>query len=217
MDRRPRVVPAALLVGLIVISMAAPAIAGAPAGAPLSLTEISTRADALAPAQQLYLPVISQQSQLYPAPIGQIGGQALAVAVLGDYAYVGVGPRLLIVDIHDPAAPRVVGQSWFLVFSEVRDIAVVHEPAAGSDTGASSAPGETLAYVAARSRGLHIFDVSDPVHPVLRGSFYNQLDALGVDVVGSRAYVTAGRNGLQIFDVSDSTNPRWLGGYDTPG
>ncbi|MGB3060945.1 MAG: hypothetical protein WBE17_14535, partial [Anaerolineae bacterium] len=209
MDCRPRVVPAALLVGLIIMSVAAPGAASAPFGAPLA--PVSARADALPPAQQttvaLYLPVIGQRSQPYPAPIGQIGGQALAVAVLGDYAYVGVGPRLLIVDIHDPAAPQVVGQSWFLTFQEVRDIAVVHEPASHSDAAASSAPGETLAYVAARSRGLHIFNVSDPAHPVLRGSYYNQLDALGVAVVGSLAYVAAGWSGLQIFDVSDSTSP----------
>ena len=36
--------------------------------------------------------------------VGQIGGETNAVAVQGSYAYVGVGPRLVVVDVSSPAA-----------------------------------------------------------------------------------------------------------------
>ncbi len=43
--------------------------------------------------------------------IGQIGGVTYAVAVQGTYAYIGVGPRLVILDVSDPARPRMVGRT----------------------------------------------------------------------------------------------------------
>ncbi|MFZ1599408.1 MAG: hypothetical protein WAW26_26465, partial [Anaerolineae bacterium] len=42
--------------------------------------------------------------------VGQIGGSILAVEVHGNYAYVGVGPRLVITNVSDPAHPAFVGQ-----------------------------------------------------------------------------------------------------------
>ena len=45
------------------------------------------------------------------ALVGQIGGSSSGVFVQGDYAYLGVGPRLVILDISDPTSPMVVGQS----------------------------------------------------------------------------------------------------------
>ncbi|QLQ08339.1 MAG: hypothetical protein HZY76_21675 [Anaerolineae bacterium] len=41
--------------------------------------------------------------------IGQIGGPAYAVAVVGGYAYVGVGPRLAILNVTNPANPTLLG------------------------------------------------------------------------------------------------------------
>jgi hypothetical protein len=46
--------------------------------------------------------------------VGQIGGATYAVAVQGVYAYVGVGPRLVILDVSDPAQPTVAGQTGVL-------------------------------------------------------------------------------------------------------
>ena len=43
--------------------------------------------------------------------VGQIGGATYAVAVAGHYAYVGVGPRLVILDVADPSHPILVGQT----------------------------------------------------------------------------------------------------------
>ena len=43
--------------------------------------------------------------------VGQIGGVNNAVAVAGNRAYLGVGPRLVVLDISDPASPLVLGQT----------------------------------------------------------------------------------------------------------
>ncbi len=43
--------------------------------------------------------------------VGQIGGITSAVATQGNYAYVGIGPRLVLFDISNPAHPRPVGQT----------------------------------------------------------------------------------------------------------
>ena len=42
--------------------------------------------------------------------VGQIGGVVNAVAVSGNVAYVGVGPRLVILNIADPAHPRLLAR-----------------------------------------------------------------------------------------------------------
>ena len=43
--------------------------------------------------------------------LGQISGATYAVAVAGDYAYAGIGPRLAILDVADPSHPVLVGQT----------------------------------------------------------------------------------------------------------
>jgi hypothetical protein len=43
--------------------------------------------------------------------VGQIGGNTESVFVEGDYAYIGEGPRLTILDISNPANPIVIGKS----------------------------------------------------------------------------------------------------------
>jgi hypothetical protein len=41
--------------------------------------------------------------------VGQVGGPTQAVAVQGNYAYVGVGLRLVVLDVSNPTALREVG------------------------------------------------------------------------------------------------------------
>lgn len=43
--------------------------------------------------------------------MGQMGGDMAAIDTAGDLAYVGIGPRLVVVDVSDPALPRVRGQT----------------------------------------------------------------------------------------------------------
>ena len=43
--------------------------------------------------------------------VGQIGGITRTVALQGSYAYLGVGPRLIVLDISDPAMPVEIGKT----------------------------------------------------------------------------------------------------------
>ena len=134
--------------------------------------------------------------------VGQIGGASLAVAVRGDYAYLGVGPRLIVLDVRDPAHPLKVGETGLLP-DIVQDVAVL-----GSH-----------AYVADYGSGLRIVDVSDPAHPTEVGSYDTPGSASGVAVSGSHAYVAdsdSWYSGLRIINVSDPAHPREVGSYATP-
>jgi len=81
----------------------------------------------------------------YVSLVGQIGGDTRAMAVKGDYAYVGIGPRLVILNIIDPFLPTLAGQTAVLP-GIVEDVVVVGN----------------YAYVADGGAGLRIFDVSLP-------------------------------------------------------
>jgi hypothetical protein len=54
---------------------------------------------------------VSASPRVLPEIVGQIGGSSYAVAVQGDYAYLGVGPRLVVLDISDPSDPTMLGQT----------------------------------------------------------------------------------------------------------
>jgi hypothetical protein len=121
------------------------------------------------------------------------------VAVDGAIAYIGQGPRLVVVDVSDGAHPRQIGQSELLP-------AVVD---------AVTVAGGTV-YVGAA--GLFAFDVSDPTSPVLRASLAVQGQPLGIAVEGTTVYVAAGpEGGLRIVDDARPGSLREVGALDTPG
>jgi uncharacterized protein (TIGR03437 family) len=126
--------------------------------------------------------------------IGQIGGPTQAVAAQGNHAYVGVGQRLIVLDVTDPTTPREVGSSApFADF--VRDIAV----------------SGTVAYVAAGGAGLHVLDVSDPAHPAEIGAVQLRGYAEGVAVSGTTVCLADGPYGLRVIDVLNPRNPTEVG------
>ena len=71
-------------------------------------------------------------------------------------------------------------------------------------------------FVADKSSGLQIIDVSDPTSPSLVGSYDTQCTADDVALAGGYAYV-ADECGLQIIDISNPASPSLVGGCDTPG
>ena len=73
----------------------------------------------------------------------------------------------------------------------------------------------SLAYVAANTYGLQIFDISDPAAPVLVGSYDTEGYAADVEVVGTLAYVADYGGGMQIIDVTTPSAPVWVGEYST--
>jgi len=137
---------------------------------------------------------VVQDSQPGWQLIGQIGGPTQAVATLGKYAYVGVGQRLIVLDISDPNAPLEVGSSApFADF--VRDIAV----------------SETSAYVAAGGAGLRVLSVSDPTRPAEIGFIQPRGYAEGVAASGTTVCLADGPYGLRVIDVSNPRNPTEIG------
>lgn len=84
-----------------------------------------------------------QQGSQHVRLVNYLGGSIGAVTVQGNYAYLGAGPRLFILDVSDPEVPMVAGQSGLLA-DAVSDVVV-----AGS-----------YAYVTAGGAGLYIVDIS---------------------------------------------------------
>ncbi len=174
--------------------------------------------------------------------VGQIGGAVTAVAIQGTLAYVGVGPRVAILDLSEPSQPVLVGQTDSLP-GLVQGLAVagshayvadqyaglriidVSDSAAPFEAGACDTPGDargvavsgSFVYIADYGSGLRIIDVSDPAAPFEAGFHDTPGSAYGVAVSGSYAYVADHGSGLSIIDVSDPAAPFEAGFYDTPG
>jgi hypothetical protein len=136
--------------------------------------------------------------------IGHFGGAANPILVQDDYAYVGFGPEMAILDVSNPTAPHRIG---YLVLpgqdeNEVNAITVV-----GS-----------YAYVA-DDNGLWVVDVSEPTTPFVIGYTSCQCGVnTDVSVVGQHAYLTVyerggrgssgyGRGYFKVIDVSDPAHP----------
>lgn len=174
--------------------------------------------------------------------VGQIGGPTSAVAVQDNYAYVGVGLRLIVLDVTNPATPTEVGATAPFPFY-VEDIALsgtraylaaggaglrvvdITDPGNPEELGAWDSPGyaEGVAvvgdtvYLADGPYGLSVIDVSNPADPAPNGSAYGMNYALEVAVSGSHAYIAAAGAGLLVADVSDPAQPVEAGQLDTPG
>lgn len=121
---------------------------------------------------------------------GRVGGSISAVAAGGSFLYVGVGPRLHLYDVADPASPREIGSTP--PFGDAALDVVV--------TG-------SRAYVAAGTDGVHIVDISDPASPRLIGHWDSPGSAEGIAVDGATLFVADGPFGLQIVDISNPASP----------
>jgi len=131
--------------------------------------------------------------------VGQFGGTLTAFAVNGEWAYGGIGPRMKVFDISDPADLRIVGETAVL-------------PAMLVDLAASG----RYVYAAMRDYGIRVFDVVDPAAPVEVGSFFQaDLKIRALVIEGNYIYVTHDA-GLSIFDISDPLAPAPLGAMALP-
>lgn len=118
------------------------------------------------------------------------------VAVSGNYAYLPSSKGITVIDISDPSLPRVVGvseASYFAVGIEVDGVyAFIIDPAAS----------------------LRIFDISNPIAPVLLGRLFT--DGIPDDVAVSGNYIyVASTGGLGVYDINDPAAPVLVGSYDT--
>ncbi|MDD2247898.1 MAG: chitobiase/beta-hexosaminidase C-terminal domain-containing protein [Proteiniphilum sp.] len=123
---------------------------------------------------------------------------ASCVRVVGNYAYVGAGTRLRIMDVSQPSNITELGSCYVDTVLEIK-------------------VSNGYAYIAALTSGLKIVDISNPSNPFVVGSLDTPGYAQGVDVVGNRAYVCDEAYGLHIIDVSNPSSPSFVGNYDSPG
>jgi len=73
-----------------------------------------------------------------------------------------------------------------------------------------------IAYLANRTDGLALVDVSDPEHPVLLSTFQTSSSAIDVTVHEGLAYVGTLGDGMFMVDVTDVHAPVLAGHYDEP-
>ena len=194
--------------------------------------------DPLNPAHPLFSTADAENVEL----VGHIGGVTHAVAVQGNYAYVGEGPRLTILNVSNPASPIVVGKTPPLpglvqAVAVAEGYAYVADDYAGlrvvdvSDLTNRMEVGYNMrwgcawdvsvvgdyAYLADGGVGLRVIDVSIPSNPTEVGAYNTPEYARGVAVAEGYAYVADGDGGLRVVDVSIPSNPTEVGFYDTPG
>ncbi len=181
--------PSASMPAQQAIPKAAPAPASAPGTVPDARAKSALAASAIEP-QRLAL-------------AGQVGGATKALAIQHQYAYVGIGPRLVIVDISTPAQPTKLGQTRILP-------QIVDGVAVAGD----------YAYVIAGD--LYIFNLANPALPVEVGYYDMPSQAYGVAAAGKYVYVTewesygfgAGSGDMHILDVSNAAAPTKVGQFD---
>jgi hypothetical protein len=183
-------------------------------------------------------PTTAQQQIGNIQVVGQTGGTVQAVALQGNYAYVGVGSRLVVLDISDPAHPTAVGQSGvmpdivqnvvvsgtlaYIADGDLGGLRIINiaNPTAPTEVGFYDTPGEArdvavagrYAYVADGGDGLRVIDVSNPNAPIETG-FYNPSheDFEGVAVSGTYAYIATYNSGLYVINIGDPTSPIEVG------
>ena len=174
--------------------------------------------------------------------MGQIGGPTQAVAVMGNKAYVGVGSRLMVLDISAPDAIFEMGSSvplgaYIEAITIDRNTAFVAAGGAGifimdiSDPtrpeviGNYDTPGyaegvtinKEYAYIADGPAGLRVADISDPAHPVEISSAYKTDFAFDVVIEGNFAYIAAAGTGLLVADITDPLQPKETGKLEMHG
>jgi hypothetical protein len=140
--------------------------------------------------------------------VGQIGGGTHAVAISGTLAYMGVGPRLVILRV-DSASPTVVGQTEPLP-GVIVSIAVVGNYAY------AAASNWSVHYTDVNS-SFHVINVANPAAPREIGFYDIQGETNGLAVADHYAYIVNQFGGLHILDVSNPISPTQAGFYDRPG
>lgn len=130
--------------------------------------------------------------------VSQLSEDISDVAVDGSYAYVGQGENFVILDITDITNILEVGR--ITTPSDIEGIAV-------SGTNAYLADGES---------GIVVIDISNPLSPVILGSYATEYYILDVAVSGNYVYAVDSNN-LITVDITNPSSPTLVGSYDTIG
>lgn len=153
---------------------------------------IENTSDTIHPALELY---------------GYLKGEMKTVAVSGNYAFINIDERLVVMDISDKSHPHPVAQTErFTGMAE--DIFIMGN----------------YAYAAAGYTGMYIFNISNPLSPA-KMSFFpapdNSWNAKKLTVISTGgkdyAFVAAGNYGMRVIEVTDPYAPVEIGSYKLTG
>ncbi|MEJ5308121.1 MAG: hypothetical protein WHT27_07485, partial [candidate division WOR-3 bacterium] len=130
-------------------------------------------------------------------------GYAYDVFVVDTLAYVCMGNNLVILNISNKAAPKLLGYIDLPDYAEGVYVS-------GS-----------YAYVADGYSGLRIINISNPSNPYEVSHYNTPEEIQDIYVSGSYAYVACRyffySSSLRIINISNPKNPYQVGYYDTPG
>ena len=137
-----------------------------------------------------------------PTPVSLPSQPTRSILVEGDLAYLGVGPRLMVLDISDPQHPSFVGQTAPLDGTDpkaslIRAITawnqyVIVTTLTRPEMEGTQGPG-----------GVYVVDRSDPSRPHVVGSRVFEDGAWDVEVLDTYAVVSNGTSGIRILDLAD--------------
>ncbi len=139
-------------------------------------------------------PAQSQEFVLETAAIVN-GVNVNAVDVVGNTAYAVAGDFLTLVDVTDRHHPVIRSK--------------VAMPGVGSDIQVLGGH----AFVAASTYGLQVFDVSNPLNPILVTRL-DTSDANTVQVTGNHVYIADSAGGVRVVDVANPIQPSSIGFFD---
>lgn len=160
-----------------------------PTGTPVATRHIGTPTPSPTdtPAVVTDTPTVVVEPEVNVELVGQIGGSSNALAVKGQVAYLGVGPRIVVLDISNPRAPRASGQSEVLGTRIVNSVVI-----AGP-----------YAYVTNADGRFSVLSLADPLKPQVVGALDLPHSLVGLVVHRGYAYAAAGEAGVLIVDIRD--------------
>jgi hypothetical protein len=106
-----------------------------------------------------------------------------------------------VIDVSNPANPAIISQTL--------------APGDGYGIWVSEPYGH--AYAADGWTGLHVYDISDPVHPALDTTLFGASTAYDVKVQDSLVFLADGWAGMKVISLSDPASPTQIGSLDTTG
>jgi hypothetical protein len=146
-----------------------------------------------------------------PANIIYMGGISrqgwLDIQVIGDYAYMVGVYGFAIVDISNRTNPTIVGRTsvlYYIYESYVSGIGIYQSFAIRDD----------IAYIATRSQGLFVFNISNVSNISLVA--YLEIADLNLNdiwVEGTCAFVCTWKGEIWVVDISDPTTPTLIASY----
>jgi hypothetical protein len=151
-------------------------------------------------------PAPTIQAQILVSPnielVNYLGGRITAVYIAGNYAYLGQGNRIAIVNVSNPAVPVVVGQT---------------DPLPGSASAIYATHGYVYAYI---NEYLFIVDANDPVHPIVVNYIRKGYDKIVIRGSQNRIYILGAYHWdhpyysvvvLEVFDITNPASPQLIG------